>query len=141
LSKGTTRRGVRIEDELWQQSKATAGDRGDNLSEVLRQALIEYNKGRRMIESTSTLTVTRPCTLCSGPVSVVDGERQRHICKLPAPEPVLTREEAITRVMDVFADRPSGPDGEDILDALGVMAPARITTDASMDEAKDIDDL
>jgi hypothetical protein len=44
MSKGTTHRTVRIEDGLWEQSKATAKERGDNLSEVIRQALIEYNK-------------------------------------------------------------------------------------------------
>jgi hypothetical protein len=73
-----------------------------------------------MIESTATLTFTRKCTLCGGPVSVMNGDRQRHLCKLPASEPTLTKEEAIARVMDVFADRPSGPDGDDILDVLGV---------------------
>jgi hypothetical protein len=72
------------------------------------------------IERTADLTFERACTLCGGSISVVSGERQRHACKLPEVEPALTREDAIQRVMDVFADRPSGPDGDDILDALGV---------------------
>jgi hypothetical protein len=44
MSKGTTRRTVRIEDGLWQAAQDKAADRGDNLSEVIRQALIEYTK-------------------------------------------------------------------------------------------------
>jgi hypothetical protein len=34
-------------------------------------------------ERTSTLTFTRPCTLCHGDIHVINGERQRHVCKLP----------------------------------------------------------
>ena len=44
MSRGTKHRTIRIEDGLWDEAKATAKDRGDNLSEVIRQALIEYNK-------------------------------------------------------------------------------------------------
>ena len=33
----------------------------------------------------------------------------------------MTKAEAIERVLDVFADRPSGPDGRDVLVALGVI--------------------
>ncbi|QAY16053.1 hypothetical protein SEA_ELESAR_1 [Arthrobacter phage Elesar] len=35
-------------------------------------------------------------------------------------EKKLTRDEAIEIVTNVLADRPSGPDGEDVLEALGI---------------------
>lgn len=35
-------------------------------------------------------------------------------------EKKLSRDEAIQLVQDVMADRPSGPDGDDVLEALGV---------------------
>lgn len=44
MSKGTTARNVRISDELWAKAKAAAEERGDNLSEIIRQALTEYIK-------------------------------------------------------------------------------------------------
>lgn len=44
MSKGTKVRTVRIDDGLWEESKATAKERGDTLSEVIRHALIEYNR-------------------------------------------------------------------------------------------------
>jgi len=44
MSKGTTARNVRISDELWAKAKAKADRQGDNLSQVLRQALEDYTK-------------------------------------------------------------------------------------------------
>jgi predicted DNA binding CopG/RHH family protein len=42
MSKGTTHRTVRIEDELWEAAKARADADGVNLSEVIRAALRAY---------------------------------------------------------------------------------------------------
>lgn len=42
MSKGTTHRTVRIEDGLWEAAKALADERGDNLSDVIRQGLRAY---------------------------------------------------------------------------------------------------
>lgn len=42
MSRGTTHRTIRIEDGLWDAAKATAAERGDNLSEILRQRLRDY---------------------------------------------------------------------------------------------------
>lgn len=42
MSKGTTHRTVRIEDGLWEEAKATAIERGDNLSNVIRDGLRTY---------------------------------------------------------------------------------------------------
>ena len=44
MSGNTPRRTVRIEDGLWDEAKATAQERGDNLSDILRQALEKYVK-------------------------------------------------------------------------------------------------
>jgi predicted DNA binding CopG/RHH family protein len=38
----TPRRTVRIPDEVWQAAQAKAAERGDNLSEVIREALVKY---------------------------------------------------------------------------------------------------
>jgi hypothetical protein len=38
------------------------------------------------IERTADLTFTRPCTLCAGDIRVVNGERLRHVCRLPKEE-------------------------------------------------------
>lgn len=40
--KGTARHAIRIPDELWQAALAKAQERGDKLSEIIRQALKEY---------------------------------------------------------------------------------------------------
>jgi len=40
--KGTTMRGVRVPDEVWLPALAVARRRGENLSDVIRQALSEY---------------------------------------------------------------------------------------------------
>jgi hypothetical protein len=46
MSDKTPRRTVRIDDALWDGAKATAKDRGDNLSEVIRNGLANYmNEG------------------------------------------------------------------------------------------------
>ena len=43
-SKGTPPRTIRVEDALWDAAKETARTRGDNLSEIIRQALNTYVK-------------------------------------------------------------------------------------------------
>jgi hypothetical protein len=42
MSRGTVHRTLRVDDDLWGAAKAAADARGDNLSEVLRQALRDY---------------------------------------------------------------------------------------------------
>ena len=42
MSKGTTRRAVRVDDELWTAAQTVAADRGDNLSDIIRAALVAY---------------------------------------------------------------------------------------------------
>lgn len=39
MSKGTTRRSVRINDGLWEKAQEVANRRGDNLSDIIRKAL------------------------------------------------------------------------------------------------------
>lgn len=41
-TKGTTRHAIRIPDELWQAALTKAQERGDKLSEIIRQALADY---------------------------------------------------------------------------------------------------
>jgi metal-responsive CopG/Arc/MetJ family transcriptional regulator len=50
MSKGTTRRTVRIEDGLWQEAQEKAADRGDNLSDIIRRALASYINERPQSE-------------------------------------------------------------------------------------------
>jgi hypothetical protein len=46
MSRGTRQRNFRCEDELWDQAKEVAEERGENLSDILRQALSNYiNEG------------------------------------------------------------------------------------------------
>jgi hypothetical protein len=42
LSKGTPRRGVRVEDALWVPALTIAKQRGENLSDIIRAALKAY---------------------------------------------------------------------------------------------------
>lgn len=42
MSKGTTRRSIRIEDELWDAAKTKAEAEGTDLSNIIRGALREY---------------------------------------------------------------------------------------------------
>lgn len=42
MSLGTTRRTIRVEDELWNAAQAKASAEGDNLSTILRDALRQY---------------------------------------------------------------------------------------------------
>lgn len=42
MSKGTTKRSIRVDDPLWEEAQAAASERGENLSEVIRQALWNY---------------------------------------------------------------------------------------------------
>ena len=42
MSKGTTLRNVRVADELWLRALAVAQQRGQTLSEVIREALQQY---------------------------------------------------------------------------------------------------
>jgi len=46
MSKGTPMRYVRIPDPLWNQARTTAAEHGDNLSEIIRQALVSYVEQR-----------------------------------------------------------------------------------------------
>lgn len=41
-----TRRTIRCADEVWLPAKAEAAERGESLSEVIRQALVKYAKGQ-----------------------------------------------------------------------------------------------
>lgn len=45
MSKGTTHRTVRVDDELWLAAKAKAEAEGENLSDVIREALRAYVDG------------------------------------------------------------------------------------------------
>jgi antitoxin component of RelBE/YafQ-DinJ toxin-antitoxin module len=42
MSKGTTRRAVRVDDDLWTAAQTVAAEHGDNLSEIIRAALVAY---------------------------------------------------------------------------------------------------
>jgi len=42
MSKGTTRRSIRIDDDLWDKAQGKAEGRGDNLSAVIRDGLLTY---------------------------------------------------------------------------------------------------
>jgi len=42
MTRGTTRRTFRAEDELWSEAQRIAKERGDNLSVILRDRLREY---------------------------------------------------------------------------------------------------
>lgn len=42
MSKGTTRRSIRVDDELWDAALSKADDRGETLSQVIRAALEAY---------------------------------------------------------------------------------------------------
>ena len=41
-SKGTPHRNIRIPDDLWTQALTLARSRGENLSDIIRQALTHY---------------------------------------------------------------------------------------------------
>ncbi len=42
MSKGTTKRAVRVPEALWQPALTLAKERGDNLSDIIRNALRAY---------------------------------------------------------------------------------------------------
>jgi predicted transcriptional regulator len=42
VSRGTIHRTVRIDDALWTAAKAKADERGDSLSEIIREAIRAY---------------------------------------------------------------------------------------------------
>lgn len=42
MSRGTTRRTVRIEDALWEKAQEKAAVLGDNLSDIIRDKLRDY---------------------------------------------------------------------------------------------------
>jgi antitoxin component of RelBE/YafQ-DinJ toxin-antitoxin module len=42
VSKGTTHRSIRIDDGLWEEAKAATSENGDNISDIIRQALWQY---------------------------------------------------------------------------------------------------
>lgn len=41
-TKGTTRHAIRIPDALWSEALRTAKANGENLSEIIRAALVDY---------------------------------------------------------------------------------------------------
>lgn len=45
MPRGTPIRTVRIPDSLWEEAQAAASERGENLSDVIREALREYVGG------------------------------------------------------------------------------------------------
>jgi len=53
MSKGTTIRGIRIPDELWDAARGKASADGRNISEVIREALESY------VSDAPPVTVTR----------------------------------------------------------------------------------
>lgn len=42
MTRGTTIRSVRVSDDVWIPAQTAAADNGDNLSEIIREALIAY---------------------------------------------------------------------------------------------------
>lgn len=44
MSKGTTLRNVRVPDEIWGEARREADSRHENLSEVVREALVDYTR-------------------------------------------------------------------------------------------------
>ena len=44
MSKGTPRRSIRIDDELWEKAQGIASQRDENLSDIIRKALEAYIK-------------------------------------------------------------------------------------------------
>jgi predicted HicB family RNase H-like nuclease len=44
-TRGTTHRTVRVDDGLWDAAKAAAAERGESLSDVIREALKHYVEG------------------------------------------------------------------------------------------------
>ena len=42
MTRGTTRRSIRVDDELWDEAQRIAAERKDNLSVILRDRLREY---------------------------------------------------------------------------------------------------
>lgn len=53
MSRGTPHRGLRVDDDLWNSAKEIAEERGENLGEVLRQALRDYVSKHRGAEASS----------------------------------------------------------------------------------------
>ena len=48
MTRRTDLHAFRIPDPLWNQARTTATEHGDNLSEIIRQALVEYVEQRGM---------------------------------------------------------------------------------------------
>lgn len=42
MSKGTTRRSIRIDDGLWDKAQDVASEKGDHLSDIIREAIRQY---------------------------------------------------------------------------------------------------
>jgi predicted DNA-binding protein len=42
MSKGTPKRSIRIDDELWERATQLAAERDENLSAIIREALENY---------------------------------------------------------------------------------------------------
>ena len=46
MTRGTTKRSTRIDDALWSAAQAIAATHGENLSDIIRQALRDYIQQR-----------------------------------------------------------------------------------------------
>ena len=57
MSAGTTKRAVRVEDALWLPALTLAKERGDNLSDIIRNALRAYVEEWGTECNTSTPTI------------------------------------------------------------------------------------
>lgn len=49
MTRGTTKRSIRIPDPLWNDAQEVAAERGENLSEVLREALRQYVENAKSV--------------------------------------------------------------------------------------------
>lgn len=48
MSKGTTHRSVRVEDELWETARALAAQNDETMSDIIRDALRRYIEDNRI---------------------------------------------------------------------------------------------
>ena len=46
MTRGTTKRSTRIDDDLWSAAQTVAATHGENLSDIIRQALRDYIQQR-----------------------------------------------------------------------------------------------
>ena len=50
---------MRVSDELWDAAKVRAAERGENLSEKIREFLTEYTKGQHVVNSDNLAARTK----------------------------------------------------------------------------------